>query len=285
MTYTPDADWRAQRPRKTTTPTEVSTAETDVFTLKQDHIRNIGRTGRSISQVERHTQRRTAKFWISVQHDDGAVDEFEHSAPADLYLEDICACFGRGALIGTKRGRVAVEDLRPGDFIQTRDNGFQLLRWISSCYLSTDELGADDTSWPIRIKADALGELRPLQDLVVSPRFRLLSNHPSCVALFGSPETLAPAVDLLDGDTILRVRPSTDLSFYNLMFDQHQIITANGLETESYHPGNFGVAAMSLEMQMQMRQIFPHLNGDLNGFGKTARPILKGFEAEVLRVG
>ncbi|NOX40310.1 MAG: Hint domain-containing protein [Alphaproteobacteria bacterium] len=289
MTYTPDADWRAQRQRKTlrtaATPTEGLAAETDVFALKQDHMRNIDRAGRSFPQAGRHAQPRAAKFWISALHDDGSRNEFEHCATADLYLEDICACFGRGALIDTQQGRVAVEDLRPGDFIQTRDNGFQPLRWISSCSLSSEATGVDDTSWPIRIKADALGELRPLQDLVVSPRFRLLSNHPSCVALFGSPETLAPAVDLLDGDTILRVRPSADLLFYNLMFDQHQIITANGLETESYHPGNFGVAAMSLEMQMQMRQIFPHLGGDLNGFGKTARPILRGFEAEVLRVG
>jgi len=294
MTYTPDAEWRAQRlrntSRKTTTAVDVSAGKTGEFDLKHDHLRNINRAGRSVTQVGRLPQGRTANFWISVQYKDGSFGEFEHTAPANLYLEDICACFGRGALIDTQQGPIAIEDLRPGDFVQTRDNGFQPLRWISSCGLPTADAGPDNSeseecSWPIRIKADALGELRPLQDLVVSPRFRLLSNHPSCIALFGSPETLAPAVDLLDGDTILRVRPSADLSFYNLMFDQHQIITANGLETESYHPGNYGVAAMSLEMQMQIRQIFPHLDGDLNGFGKTARPILKGFEAEVLRVG
>ena len=159
------------------------------------------------------------------------------------------------------------------------------VRWIGSCAFGGPHTTTEATGYPIRIKADALGDLRPVQDLIVSPRFRVLSNHPSCAALFGSSETLAPAVDLMDGDTVLEVRPPEDLMFYNLMFDSHQIIQANGLDTESYHPGNFGVSVMTLEMQHHLRQIFPHLDGDLARFGRTIRPILKGFEAEVLRVG
>lgn len=225
------------------------------------------------------------RFGISVLLDDGSASYKEHLAPTDLFLEDICACFGRGTLIATQNGQSAIEDLKPGDLIKTRDAGLQAIRWLSSCMLpkrTSEETGLEQV---IRIKSDALGELRPIQDLVVSPRFRLLTNHPSCEALFGSPETLAPAIDLLDGDTILQTRPAEGLEFFNLMFDKHQIIEANGLQTESYHPGNFGVAVMSMEMQSHLRQIFPHLKGDLNGFGRTARPILKGFEAEVLRVG
>ena len=225
------------------------------------------------------------QYAVSVLFDDGTVRAFEHDAPENLFLEDICARFARGALIATGNGQIAVEDLRPGDMIKTRDNGFQTLRWISRCMIAgqTEDAGTD--TLPIRIKADALGELRPLQDLVVSHRFRMLTNHPSCIPLFGSPEALAPAIDLLDGESVLQFRPSCDLMFFNLMFDGHQIIEANGLETESYHPGNYGVSIMPFQMQAHLRQIFPHLNGNLENFGKVARPMLRGFEAKVLRAG
>ncbi|MFT4716879.1 MAG: hypothetical protein ACI861_001624 [Paracoccaceae bacterium] len=252
--------------------------------MKQNHVRNFAApVQRAQIQSRAETPARN-RYGISVLLDDGSISSVDHMAPGELFLEDICACFGRGTLIATPQGQIAVEDLKPGDKIKTRDSGDQVLRWISSCALpsgDSDQAG----EMALRIKADALGELRPMQDLVVSPRFRLLTNHPSCEALFGSPETLAPAADLLDGDTILQVRPAPGLEFFNLMFDSHQIVEANGLATESYHPGNFGVAVMSLEMQSHLRQIFPHLNGDLTRFGRTVRPILKGFEAEVLRVG
>jgi len=256
--------------------------------FKENHVRSFPSSANAPiqrAQVQsKAVSPATRRFSISVLLDDGSISQMEHFAPQELYLEDICACFARGTLIATASGQVAVEDLQPGDMIKTRDGDKQALRWISSCTLPTAQAGQDD-EMVIRIKSDALGELRPIQDLVVSPRFRLLTNHPSCEALFGSPETLAPAIDLLDGDTILQVRPAEGLEFFNLMFDGHQIVEANGLETESYHPGNFGVAVMSLEMQSHLRQIFPHLNGDLTRFGRTVRPILKGFEAEVLRTG
>jgi len=225
------------------------------------------------------------RYSVSVLMDDGSILDQDHFASSEVYLEDICARFARGTLISTAQNKVAVEDLRPGDKIKTRDNGIRTLRWIGSCAFGGPKTASDVTGYPIRIKADALGDMRPDQDLLVSPRFRVLSNHASCAALFGSPETLAPAIDLMDDETIMQVRPPEDLLFYNLMLDNHQIIQANGLDTESYHPGNFGVSVMTLEMQHHMRQILPHLDGDLSRFGRTVRPILKGFEAEVLRVG
>lgn len=292
MTYTPQPgrqpDNKHSRSVENTRPGTRQPPSSIKTNIKGNHLRSFARqSGEPVQRAQvqsRAVSPATRRFAISVLMDDGAVSQMDHYAPAELYLEDICACFGRGTLIASTGGQVSVEDLRPGDKIKTRDGGDAVLRWISSCTLPVGGDNSED-EMAIRIKADALGELRPIQDLVVSPRFRLLTNHPSCEALFGSPETLAPAIDLLDGDTILQVRPAQGLEFFNLMFDAHHIIQANGLETESYHPGNFGIAVMSLEMQSHLRQIFPHLNGDLTRFGRTVRPILKGFEAEVLRAG
>jgi len=254
--------------------------------LKAAHLRRLNNPMAPVNlRPDSVTQGIKRRYEISVLLDDGRIVEQEHVAPAEFFLEDICACFGRGTLIATPMGQTSIEDLTPGDKVKTRDNGEMTLRWKSACQFGGPNMQGEADSLPIRIKADALGDLRPAQDLIVSPRFRVLSNHPSCQALFGSPEALAPAIDLLDGDTILQVRPPEALTFYNLMFDSHQIIQANGLDTESYHPGNFGVSVMTLEMQHHLRLMFPHLDGDLGRFGRTVRPILKGFEAEVLRVG
>ena len=226
---------------------------------------------------------RICSYGISAQLADGTISEFDHLAPAELSLEDICANVARGTLIATRDGDTAVEDLRPGDLIKTRDNGYVALRWISCCTLP-DQGGNDGgPHHPLRIRADALGYQRPSHDLLVSPRFRYLSNHPSCTRLYGSPETLAPVVDLVDDGSVLRVRPSPDLMFYNLMFDRHQIFMANGLETESYHPGEYGVSMLTLEQVSHLRRILVHLGGDLGKLGPMARPALRGFEGPAPR--
>ncbi len=281
MTYTTGAPWHQGKHRTPVSPG--SGDDKPTAGMKESHMRTVQRN-RATFPASTET-RQIRRYDIAALMDDGSTQYLEHKAPADLYLEDVCANLARGSMLSTEAGQTAVEDLQPGDMVKTRDSGFLPVRWISSCSLGVDADDEVSDSWPLRLRADALGELRPLQDLIVSPRFRVLTNHPSCAALFGSSETLAPASDLLDGDTVMRVRPSRDLVFYNLMLDSHQIIEANGLETESYHPGNFGVAVMSLEMQTHLRHLFPHLSGDLNRFGRSIRPILKGFEAEVLRVG
>lgn len=253
-------------------------------TIRDEHLRYFSARDEPLAEKAPKVTRRSS-ISVSVLLDDGSVETFTHQTPTQLFLEEVCARFARGTLIATRNGPIAIEDLRPGDRIRTGDNSHETLRWVSACTLpeAADDMG--DRFWPIRIRADALGELRPIQDLIAAPHFRILSNHPSCNALFGSPETLAPVSDLFDGDMITRMRPAADLMFYNLMFDTHQIIEANGLKTESYHPGNYGVAVMSFEQQSHLRRLMPHLRGDLDRFGRTVRPVLRGFEAEALRVG
>lgn len=209
----------------------------------------------------------------------GIERSLTHGAPEDLPLDDFCACFARGTLIEGEHGPIAVEDLSPGDMIQTKDSGLHPLRWLSSCRLSAE---ADDPRLPIRIRADAMGELRPMQDLVVSRRFRFLVARESCRALFGQDEMLSPVQSFVDGDNITELYGRGDLDFFNLMLDAHQVIFANGLETESFHPGTYGIATMSTEMRHHLARMLPHMSGDLTTFGPVARQRLRSFEAELL---
>ncbi|HSF92831.1 MAG TPA: Hint domain-containing protein, partial [Paracoccaceae bacterium] len=45
-------------------------------------------------------------------------------------IERVVACFTPGTGIATPKGEVAVERLKKGDRVLTRDNGIQTIRWI-----------------------------------------------------------------------------------------------------------------------------------------------------------
>lgn len=227
---------------------------------------------------------RMEKFSISALLRGGEISDFDHEAPAHLEFSRMCSRFARGTLITTKNGLVAIEDLRPGELIKTKDDGFQPLGWVGSCLLRP----MDDTAEierPVRFKTDVLGYGRPMQDLIVSQHFRMLLNHPTCVSLFGWQEMLAPAAEMVNGDTILPIYATEEILFFNVMFDKHQIIEVNGIETESYHLGDISHAGYLPEKRLHLRKMLPHLEGDYKGFGKPVRPYLKAFEAAMLRAG
>ena len=111
-------------------------------------------------------------------------------------------CFGRGTLILTDCGDVAVEDLREGDLVMTRDHGAQPIRWIGSHCMGAVILYAQPHLRPIRISADALGQNAPAQDLIVSPQHRVLVRSKIAQRMFGATEILVAAKHLLELDGV-----------------------------------------------------------------------------------
>jgi hypothetical protein len=212
----------------------------------------------------------------------GQSFEAVHSAPAALPLEDICAAFARGTLIATPQGPVAVEDLAPGDPVLTRDEGPQPLRWIGACAVTTSDADFAEGRGPLRVMIDALGEGRPAPDLVLHHRARILVRHSACRSRFGTDAALAPVRAFADGDRIAALRPAEPVQFYNLALDRHQILTANGIEVESYHPGTEVAASIGGELHHHLIRLFPFLGGRLDGFGPLCRPRLRAVEAEAL---
>ncbi len=66
------------------------------------------------------------------------------------------------------------------------------------------------------------------------------------------------------------------------MFEQHEIIFANGIPTQSLHPGAYGVDHLAGKAREELLALFPELRSDLNHYGPTARMALKAKEAKVL---
>lgn len=160
----------------------------------------------------------------------------------DTVFITILICVARGTRIDTPNGAVAVEDLDVGDLVSTMDGPAQTVRWIGSRRISTAELQADGSMWPVRIKAGALGDQTPRRDLLVSPQHRIFLEDWRAELLFGAAQVLAPGKSLINDSAIRRDRSVPELEYFHLLFDRHEIIFTEGAPTESFQPGPYAMA-------------------------------------------
>lgn len=183
-------------------------------------------------------------------------------------------CFTPGTLILTDKGDRAIETLRQGDMVLTRDHGFQPIRWIGNSAVEGRGKFA-----PIAINPTVLdGARRPL---LVSPQHRVLFTGHKAELLFGTDEVLVAAKHLVDGRDVRIVERSL-VRYFHIMFDRHEVIYAEGAAAESFHAGDAGLAAISDKAREEMFAIFPQLRSNPGAHGNTARMCLRAPEARVL---
>lgn len=188
-------------------------------------------------------------------------------------IENVIVCFTRGTMIVTDAGEKAIEDLVAGDMVMTKDHGLQEMRWIGSRIVP-----AKDSFAPIMIKAGAMANDR---DLLVSPQHRMVVEGWKSELLFGEREVLAAAKHLVNNDTIY-VQSGGMVEYFHMLFDTHEIVFANGAASESFHPGEVGINALSNEARDEIYDLFPELRDNVESYGSAARTSLKGHEAKVL---
>ncbi len=99
--------------------------------------------------------------------------------------------------------------------------------------------------------------------------------------LFGQSEVLVPALYMIDGKGVTRA-PCDEVTYIHIMFESHEIIFANGIATESYHPNSFGVGGLEDQTRDELFSLFPELRSNMGGYGDTARMALKAREAKLL---
>lgn len=203
----------------------------------------------------------------------------------DLDPNDITLvpCFTRGTLIATVKGLVAIENLTEGDLVLTKDHGPQPVRWIGSTALSAGKLQRAEHLRPIRISAGSLGAGLPEADLTVSPQHRVLLRSRIAEKLFGAPEVLVAAKQLLQVEGIDIVDDLTAVEYFHILFDQHEVLFSNGAETESLFTGPVAPASISEEAKAEIFELFPELM-DRSYKPSAARVLLSGRQARKLVV-
>ncbi|KFE34477.1 Hint domain-containing protein [Thioclava atlantica] len=192
-------------------------------------------------------------------------------------------CFTPGTLIETEHGRRPVEALREGDRVLTRDDGAQPVCWIGQRRISGARLHALPHLRPVRISAGAFGIERPDRDLIVSPQHRMLVRGQAARALFAEEEVLVRACDLVNGRQIRFEAPLPELHYIHLMFERHQVLRANGLETESFHPASTRLEMIAPAQRAGLEALVPEVAQNPLSYGAYARRALKPSEAVILR--
>jgi len=194
-------------------------------------------------------------------------------------------CFTPGTRLRTEAGEVAIEDLGPGDRLLTRDSGPQAVLWTGHRRMSGARLFAMPDQRPIRLRRGALGVDRPEDDLVVSPEHRVLVTGCAARELWGEPEVLVRAADLV-GDRYITVDHSLRETWYiHLMLERHEVIWANGLEVETFHPGFMGFEHLSAGQRDLLLDLRPELGENPDLYGAPARRMVSRAEAAILLVG
>ncbi len=174
------------------------------------------------------------------------------------------ACFVEGTRIRTEVGYQLIDTLSEGDLIWTRDNGLQPVRWIGRRTVPGSGKYA-----PVQIAPETFGAIKPHQ---VSQNHRMLITGWRAQLLFGEDEILVPAKALVD-DCDVRICECDRVTYYHLLFDASQIISGDGVLSESFFPGNEAMKAVDCGTQREMFALFPELATGVLVQTHTARPV------------
>lgn len=193
----------------------------------------------------------------------------------------VIICFAEGSLIETALGPRPVESIRDGDLVVTQDRGLQPVRWIGRRTLDSLDLARHPQLLPVRIAAGALGNGLPHCDLTLSPQHRVQISDWRAELFFGAPQVLVAVKHLLDGAGIRLVDDAPAVTYYHLLFDEHEIIRANGLWSESLHLGDMALDALPDAAREEIDLLFPDAPRQAEK-RRTAFMVLRGFEAATL---
>lgn len=172
------------------------------------------------------------------------------------------ACFVAGTRVLTPSGQRQIESLCEGDLVWTRDNGPMPVRWIGRRTVP----GRGDLA-PVQIKRGAFGAKRAHY---ISQNHRILVSGWRAELLFGEVEVLVAAKALVD-DANVQLRPMNEVTYFHLLFDSHQIICGDGVQSESFYPGAEGLKGTAVEAQAELLKLFPELGAKTRPYGAPAR--------------
>jgi hypothetical protein len=139
---------------------------------------------------------------------------------------ELIACFATGTRILTPDGERLVEELEVGDTVVTvRDDGPASSKVVWTGRRAMDILRHNNPAIvrPVRILAGAFGDNTPERDLRLSPHHAVYVDG-----------QLFEAIALVNGVTIIQEHETRHVTYHHIELEQHDILLAEGLPTESY---------------------------------------------------
>jgi hypothetical protein len=169
---------------------------------------------------------------------------------ADDLASLLTVSFARGTRITLASGaQKAIEELRAGDRVLTRDHGPQPLVWAGRTALRAVGVFA-----PVVITAGALGNAG---DLIVSQHHRMFIYQRG-PRTGPTAELLVQAKHLADGARIF-IREGGMVDWFSLVFAAHEIIYAEGVPCESLLVSEATLRQLPPDLAAEVRARFPQL--------------------------
>lgn len=209
---------------------------------------------------------------IAALRPDGSTVLGQRKIPSFPIFERAFSAFAQGTVFKSDTGHVAVEDLQPGDCLETADGDKEQVTWIGSYASAPSE--QENPLTLTRIMADSFGMSRPDNFLGLGPAARLLQTPADLRGSSLADQMMTPANQFQDGMNVIEVVPSTPLRLFHVGMRRHTSLIANGLPVESYHPGENPVTHLSPTMKTAFLGLFPHIEklSDLGPVNFTYAP-------------
>tara|TARA_R110000796_G_scaffold4244_25_gene16373 strand:- start:459 stop:1244 length:786 start_codon:yes stop_codon:yes gene_type:complete len=212
----------------------------------------------------RHLSAPQRTYEFVARRPDGTIFIGQERAPAVALFENAFSAFARGALVQTTNGEIAVEDLQPSDSVLDVDGQPSPVLWIGSSSFIPADTGRRTPL--VRVMADSFGQGRPSGFPTFGPAARVL-HTPMAMRGDQSPKpVLTSLYDLIDGINIIEISPPTPVQLFHLCLKRHSVVCVNGLELETYHPGQNTLRDIPLHMRDKLLSMFPHIK-KLDDFG------------------
>jgi Hint domain len=188
------------------------------------------------------------------------------------------AAYTADTLIDTPDGPRAAGSLAAGDVVTTLANGSRPLRWIGRRRVAPVELLAHPGLRPVAFAPGTVGNDRTL---LVSPRQRMLIDDWRAAVYFGEDRVFVSAQALVDDQAAWLVLPKGGVDYVVLLCDRHEVLLAEAALSESFHPGEEGLAGLGPQDRAALAAVVPE--ADLLR-RRAAFPIVHTAEARALRL-
>jgi hypothetical protein len=178
--------------------------------------------------------------------------------------------FVAGTRVATAAGHRRVEDLTPGDLVETAQHGLQPVR-----HVVRREVPALGRFTPIRLRAPFFGLDR---DLNVAPEHRILIAGADAEYLFGADSVLVEARHLAHIAAAPRRNMANTVEYVQVVLDRHDCLSVAGAWGESLYLGDLADHPTRLATS-----VLAHVPAQsLPRHTEIASPLLKTYEAVVL---
>src|SRR5262249_36630241 len=127
-----------------------------------------------------------------------------------------------GIRFETDKGPAAVERLRVGDRVVTREGVAEPIVWIGTRAVDCARHPRPETVWPVRGAKHAFGRDVPARDLYLSPDHAVFVDG-----------VLVPVRLLVDGKSIVQVERDA-VHYFHVELPRHEVILTEGLTVGSY---------------------------------------------------